>query len=139
MKGTEEFKKTILEYLEDRAGKDELFAISYAKPGKNIDDCIIFILETVQKSECNGFADSEIFSLAVNYYDEDDIRIGEPMNCSVTVNHHVELTEEEKQEAKAKAIARAEMEAYNALQRKRERANEKQKNNNAGNTQLSLF
>lgn len=136
MKGTEEFKKTILEYLVNRAGKDELFAVSYSKPEKNIDDCIIFILETVQKSECNGFADSEIFSLAVHYYDEDDIRVGEPLNCSIIVNHHVELTEEEKQEAKAKAIARAEMEAYNSLQKKRERV---QKNNNAGNTQLSLF
>ena len=103
MKGTENFKRTIQSYLEERAKVDELFAKSYAKPNKNIDDCITFILNEVQKSGCNGFEDDEIFGMAVHYYDEDNLSVGEKISCEVVVNHKVELSEEEKQELKEKA------------------------------------
>ena len=103
MKGTENFKRTIQAYLEERAKVDDLFAKSYAKPNKNIDDCITFILNEVQKSGCNGFEDDEIFGMAVHYYDEDNLSVGEKISCDVVVNHKVELSEEEKQELKEKA------------------------------------
>lgn len=44
MKGTEQFKQTIKAYLDERAKRDELFAVSYAKENKNLDDCITFVL-----------------------------------------------------------------------------------------------
>jgi len=50
------------------------------------------------------FTDEEIFSMAVHYYDEDSIEVGKETNMRVVVNHHIELTEEEKEEAKKKAI-----------------------------------
>ena len=87
MKGTEQFKKTIQTYLDERARTDELFAVTYAKENKNIDDCITFILNQVKNSGCNGFADDEIYSLAVHYYDEDTIDVGKPLSCNVVVNH----------------------------------------------------
>ncbi len=68
MKTTNHFKNTIQSYLENRAKSDELFAASYAKPNKNIDECCNFILSEVQKSGCNGFSDEEIFGMAVHYY-----------------------------------------------------------------------
>ena len=40
MKSTEHFKNTIQGYLDQRALKDVLFAESYYKVGKNIEDCI---------------------------------------------------------------------------------------------------
>jgi PcfK-like protein len=105
MNSTEAFKKTIQKYLEDRASADSLFAEAFKKEGKNINDCVTYILNTVKASGCNGFADDEIYSMAVHYYDEDKIDIGKPINNShVTVNHKVELSEEEKAEAKEKAI-----------------------------------
>lgn len=103
MKGTEHFKRTIQSYLEERAKVDELFAKSYSKQNKNIDDCITSILNEVQKSGCNGFEDDEIFGMAVHYYDEDNLNVGEKISCDVVVNHKVELSEEEKQELKEKA------------------------------------
>lgn len=103
MKGTENFKRTVQAYLEERANVDELFAKSYSKQNKNIDDCITFILNEVQKSGCNGFEDDEIFGMAVHYYDEDNLSVGEKISCEVVVNHKVELSEEEKQELKEKA------------------------------------
>lgn len=104
MKGTEQFKATIREYLDYRAETDELFARRYADPKKNIDDCITYILNEVYNSGMNGFADDEIYSMAMHYYDEEEIEVGNPVDCRVAVNHTVELTEEEKQEARQNAL-----------------------------------
>ena len=104
MKATDHFKRTIQAYLDNRAAEDELFAVSYRKEGKNIDDCITYILNYVKNSGCAGFSDGEIYSQAVHYYDEDQIEVGSPINCHVCVNHTVELTEEEKAEARQRAV-----------------------------------
>ena len=55
-------------YLEQRAAEDALFAKNYRNPAKNIDDCVTYILNYVQKSGCNGFTDGEIYGQAVHYY-----------------------------------------------------------------------
>jgi hypothetical protein len=115
MKSTEIFKRTIQTYLEQRAASDELFAVAYRKPQKNIDDCITYILNTVRKSGCNGFTDDEVYSMAVHYYDEDNIEAGKPMSGHVVVNHVVQLTEEEKEQARRDAIQKLQDEAYNRM------------------------
>ncbi len=125
MKGTEHFKRTIQAFLEQRSAEDELFAVNYRNPAKNIDDCITFILNYVQKSGCNGFSDDEIFGQIIHFYDEPNIEVGKPINCTVVVNHHVELTEEEKVEARQQAIKRAEDEAYAKMKQQREKATAK--------------
>ena len=115
-KATDYFKQTIQSYLQRRAQEDELFAPRYANPKKNIDDCITFILNYVKQIGCNGFADDEIYSLAMHYYDEDDIDIGKPLtNCKVVVNHTIVLTEEEKAEARRQAMQKATDEAYRKI------------------------
>jgi hypothetical protein len=115
MKASNHFKNDIKAYLDQRAETDVLFSFQYSKPEKNIDDCITYILNTVQKSGCNGFADEEIFNMAVHYYDEDNIEVGKQINARVVVNHFVELTAEEKEEARQKAIKKAQDEAYNKM------------------------
>ena len=92
MKGTDHFKRTIQMYLEQRAAEDELFAKNYHNPAKNIDDCITYILNYVQRSGCNGFSDGEIYGQAVHYYDENEIEVGKPIQCQIAVNHVVEPT-----------------------------------------------
>lgn len=84
------FKAVIKAYLDDRASNDELFAATYAKPNKSLDECCNYILQEVHKSGQNGFADEEIFGMAVHYYDEDDIKDVKPINARVVVNHHVD-------------------------------------------------
>jgi hypothetical protein len=104
-KGSSVFKHTIKEYLENRGSKDPLFARIITKPGKNIDDCIIYILNTVQKSGFNGFTDDEVYNMAIHYFDEDNVSVGSEMSSMrVVVNHVVELTNEEKKEAHDKAM-----------------------------------
>lgn len=138
MKVSAPFKNAIQSYLEQRAEYDELFARSYRNPLKNIEDCVTYILNYVQKSGCNGFDDDEIFGQAVHYYDEADIEIGKSIDCKVVVNHHVELTEEEKAQARREAIKRAEDEAYAKLKQQREKATAK-RTATIGQPQLSLF
>lgn len=75
----------------------------------------------MKQSGCNGFADDEIYSMAVHYYDEDNIEIGKPIGCNVLVNHTVELTAEEKEQARQNAIKRAENEAYARMTQSRKR------------------
>ena len=137
MKGTEHFTRTIAEYLNQRAMTDPLFAPNLQKPNKSIEECITYILCEVQKSGCNGFDNDEIYSMAVHYYDEDNIEIGKPTNCQVKVNHMVELTEEEKAEARKQAIAQYQREELAKIQSRNARV--KKTENIATQVQPSLF
>ena len=103
-------------YLEQRAAEDELFAKNYRNPAKNMDDCVTYILNYVQKSGCNGFSDGEIYGQAVHYYDENEIEVGNPLQCHVAVNHVVELTAEEKAEARQNALRQYQNEDLRRLQ-----------------------
>ena len=146
MKGTEHFTRTIAEYLNQRAMTDPLFAPNLMKPNKNIEECITYILNEVQKSGCNGFDDDDellrawlekIFSMAVHYYDEDDIEVGKAVSCQVTVNHIVELTEEEKAEARQEAIKQYQREELAKIQSRNARV--KKTENTTTQVQPSLF
>lgn len=118
MKATEHFKQTIKAYLDERAKNDELFAVSYAKENKNMDDCVTFILNQVKRSKCMGLTDEEVYSLAVHFFDEDDIEIGNPIACNVIVNHTVELTEEEKAQARQEAFKEYQAEQLRKMQKR---------------------
>jgi hypothetical protein len=115
MKTTDYFKQTIQAYLEQRAAADELFATAFTNPAKSIDDCITYILNTVKASGCNGFADEEIYSMAMHYYDEPDIEVGKKIDMQVVVNHTIVLTPEEQALARQEAMKRATSEAYSKM------------------------
>jgi uncharacterized protein (DUF433 family) len=135
MKATNHFTRTILTYLEKRAGADTVFAGYFANPAKNIDDCITYILNMVQQSGCNGFADEEIYTMAGDYYNTDTIDTGKPINnCRISVNHVVELTAEEIEEAKKEAIQKAQDDTYNKMMQPKKKAKRVVMNN-----QPSLF
>lgn len=118
MKATEHFKQTIKAYLDERAKNDELFAVSYAKENKNMDNCVTFILNQVKRSKCMGLTDEEVYSLAVHFFDEEDIEIGNPIACNVIVNHTVELTEEEMAQARQEAFKEYQAEQLRKMQKR---------------------
>ena len=104
-------KETIQKYLDERAKTDELFAKSYSKPEKNIDECLKYIISEVRKKadgEAACMTDDEVFSLTVHYYDEDNIVVGPKVDASkvkiVNAAAEIELTDEEKAQAKERAI-----------------------------------
>ena len=115
MKVSETFRATIKAYLDKRAAEDALFRQRYQSTPHTIDDVVTYILNYVLQSGCNGFTDEEIFGLAVHVIDEPNIEIGKPVNARVVVNHHVELTEEEKAEQKKEALRRYQNNEYTRL------------------------
>ncbi len=136
-KGSVAFEDTIREYLEKRAENDALFAVKFSNPSKSVEDCVTYIINEVQKSGCNGFADDEIFGMAIHYYEENEIEVGKPINCQMVVNHTVELTEEEKEQARQDAIERLRQEEMAKLRKpiQPKKATEKK----TQNVQPSLF
>lgn len=81
------FETAIKTYLDSVAEKDELFAESYKNPNKSIKECCAFLMNEAKKAAKNGLIackDEEIYGLAMHYYDEDDIEVGEtPTNVKV--------------------------------------------------------
>lgn len=139
MKTTDHFKNTIKSYLDQRAQEDPLFADKYANEKKNIDDCVTYILNTVQKTGCNGFTDDEVYGMAVHYYDEESVDIGKEISCRVAVNHTVELTEEEKKEARQKAIDQYQDDIRKKELERKKKKQEKKAEEVSEVEQLSLF
>ena len=138
-RGTRAFNDTIKAYLEKRADNDALFAIRFANPSKSVEDCVTYIIKQVQKSGCNGFADDEIFGMAMHYWEESEIEVGNPLtNYQVVVNHTVELTEEEKEQARQDAINRLRDEEM-AKMRRPKTTEKKTTENNPQIAQPSLF
>ena len=82
-----EFETAIKTYLDSAAEKDELFAKAYRNPKKNIKDCCTYLMNEAKKAAKNGSIackDDEIYGLAMHYYDEEDIEVGEvPVNVEV--------------------------------------------------------
>lgn len=86
------FKDQIEAHLEKVAKKDKLFAKSYAKKNKNLDECVKYILQEVRKqakgNNAVGVADDEIYNLAIHYYDEDSIKV-DAATPAVKITHSV--------------------------------------------------
>lgn len=121
MKGTDHFKELIKNYLDNRAKEDELFRAKYETTTRTIDDVVNYIFHAVQQSGCCGFSDMEVYAMAVHAIDEPHLEIGKPMDCNVVVNHHIELTEEEKAEQRAIALKRYQEEEMRKLQQRNSR------------------
>jgi hypothetical protein len=121
MKGTDHFKELIKNYLDNRAKEDELFRAKYETTTRTIDDVVNYIFHAVQQSGCCGFSDMEVYAMAVHAIDESNLEIGKPMDCNVVVNHHIELTEEEKAEQRAIALKRYQEEEMRKLQQRNNR------------------
>ena len=132
---TTEFKSAkdrIKDYLDERASKDELFAKSYAKTNKNIDECYDYIVSEARKQCKNSdsicISDDVVYGWAVHYYDEDNIKVGR--------------SEESEESKESKEISKATKMASNAnkksVESKKKSADAK-KCKSAKIQQLNLF
>ena len=139
MKGTRAFQDTIAQYLMIRAEKDPLVAVKLANPSKTMEQCCAYIIGEVKKSGCCGFTDDEIFGWAMHFWDEPEIEVSNTTtNCQVVVNHIVELTEEEKEQARQDAINKLRDEEM-AKMRRPKTTEKKTTENNPQIAQPSLF
>ena len=100
-------KQVIQSYLEERAKRDPLFATSYAKPNKKIDECYDYIISQAKKrgGSVVCMSDDEVFGLAVHYYDEDDIKVSKQTNYKVSAGNVKKEASTEQPEIKKPASA----------------------------------
>lgn len=100
-------KQVIQSYLEERAKRNPLFATSYAKPNKKIDECYDYIISQAKKrgGSVVCMSDDEVFGLAVHYYDEDDIKVSKQNNYKVSAGNVKKEASTEQPEIKKSASA----------------------------------
>lgn len=129
---TKTAKQIIQEYLEKRAATDPLFAASYAKPKKNIDECFTYILgEARDRGSSVCMTDEEVFGLAVHYYDEDDIKVKHISSAKVTTSKEsapkTKLTAKEKASAKEEAVRMYQRQCLAEMAKKEKETKKKQR------------
>lgn len=115
------FQLAIKSYLDELSLIDEQFAAKYSSEEKSIEKCCAFIISEMKKLAQNnvmGATDDEVYGLALHYYLEDklDADLQFTNNVLVVSNQFVDLTEEEKAEAKKAAIAQYQKEELQKLQ-----------------------
>lgn len=73
------FNEVIKSYLDKRAKEDPLFAETYNKKNKSIEECCQYIYSQARKVAKGGNAvgidDATVYGWAVHYYDEDNIKV----------------------------------------------------------------
>lgn len=76
-----QLEDSIKNYLDGRAKEDSLFAETYKKENKSIEECCKYIMQQAQKmynKRVNGgiaIDKKTVYGWAVHYYDEDDIKL----------------------------------------------------------------
>lgn len=101
----DQFNQVIKSHLDGIAATTPDFAVKYANPARNLNDCITYILNTVKASGRQGFTDDEVYGMAMHYYDEDNIEVGERVrNMQVITNQPPTLTDDDIAEAKERAM-----------------------------------
>lgn len=131
------FIQRIEQWLEKEMENDPLFAETVkSKPQKTVEGACNYVLSVAKKTGQVGWDDEEVYGLIRHFYDEDSLKDPGNQNPSkVIVSGHVDLTEEEKQEAmeKAKAEFKKDMEVKAAAaerarkEKERKDAEEKRK------------
>ena len=128
---TKNFQVVIKSYLEQLAELDAELAVKYFDEGKKIEECCAYIISEMEKMAQNnvvGATDDEVYGLAVRYYLEDvkvvDTKIGN--HVRIVCDQIIELTEEEKEEARQKAIRQYQEEELHKLQSRKKPAVKKE-------------
>lgn len=145
---TNQAVEAIRNYLDRRAAEDAQFAAVYANPQKNFDECFRYILHEARKlGSTVCMTDEEVYGLAVHYYDETDLVVPKSApraNVSGPAAPKVELTEQEKEEARREARIKYESEymrilVYEEAERRKKEAERRKAAAKARNFSPSLF
>ena len=116
-----EFEIAIKEHLDKVALSDPAFAEKYLQKcnseEESISKCCGYIISEVQKLKRSAMADSEVFGMAMHYYDENIVFDGNVPQCNVVVSKE-NFTEEDKERIRKRALEELEAEAVEEYKRK---------------------
>lgn len=86
------FKEIIKSHLDKMSQQDAAFRERYNLKSKSLDDCVKYIISEAQKQRegnCAVIDDAVVFSWAVHYYQEDELKID---NVRAEVTHSKETS-----------------------------------------------
>lgn len=114
------FETTIQTYLENRAKTDSLFAETYRKANKSIEECIKYIYSQARKLAKGGnevgVDDATVYGWAVHYYDEDDIKVDKVKERVEVVAPAAEPSRTEQPKPQSKPVQKRKRGEDNSLQ-----------------------
>lgn len=114
------FETTIQTYLENRAKTDSLFAETYRKANKSIEECIKYIYSQARKLAKGGNAvgvdESTVYGWAVHYYDEAAIKVDKVQERVDVVAPAVEPSRIEQPKPQPKPVQKRKRGEDNSLQ-----------------------
>lgn len=114
------FETTIQTYLENRAKTDSLFAETYRKANKSIEECIKYIYSQARKLAKGGNAvgvdDETVYGWAVHYYDEDNIKVEDVKERVEVVSPAAEPIRTEQPKPQPKPVQKRKRGEDNSLQ-----------------------
>ncbi len=118
------FQLVIKAYLDELSKIDAQFAAKYRSEEKSIEECCAYIISEMKKLAQNGgmgATDDEVYGLAIHYYLEDELDADLHFTNSVSIvsNQFIDLTEEEKAEARQNAIWEFQKEELQKLQNRK--------------------
>lgn len=131
-KVTKYFEQRIQQWLDEEMEKDALFRkrVESVRVEKTVKGACNYVLSVAKQSRQAGWDDDEVFGLVRHYFDEDDVKDPGDQNPSkVIISGHVDLSQEEKQEAmdKAKEEFKQELRQKAAAEEKARQEAEKKK------------
>jgi hypothetical protein len=136
---TDLFKERIHIYLAEYANEDPLFREKFENPDKNIDDCCLYIVNQVKKSKIPGWHPSQIYGMALHYYDEDKIDVGASAQCRIVSDQFVTITEAEKEKLREKARQKVMQEEMDRIRGKKKVEKKEEPKKKEDKPQTSLF
>lgn len=128
------FENVIAAYLKREADGDPIFrAKMEAYPEKDTKAVCEYITSEVYRLGAGGYEDDEIYSMAKHFIDEDELKPQKfnPAKVRAVVNHKVELTAEEKAQAKAEYLQQVKAQEAEKEARAIEKAKERQEKKKA--------
>lgn len=161
MLGTELFEQRIAQFLDEQCAQDIAFAEKVHSTTRTVKDCCAWIVEELarqfQQNKRYGYDDSEIYGMALHFYDEPKLKAKGNLNFQGLIVSNTratytppELTEEEKQRLQEAAreqylreqvnkLREAEQKAAQQEQKRVERIKAKQEKQAKQYVQPSLF
>lgn len=133
-KVTKFFIQRIEEWMKKEMEKDAQFKarVEAVRETKTVEGACNYVLKCAKDSGQCGFDDDEVYGMVRHFFDEDDVQDPGDQNPSrIVVSGHVDLTQEQIEEAKEAAQQRFFNELKAAEERKRKDAEEKERQRKA--------
>ena len=133
-KVTKYFIQRIEEWMQKEMESDPKFRarVEAVKDKKTVEGACNYVLKCAKDSGQCGYDDAEVYGMVRHFFDEDNVSDpGDQRPSKIIVSGHVDLTEEQIEEAKEAARKQYYNEIREAEERKRKEAEEKERQRKA--------